>query len=479
MSRTDGLYSVVERQAVNRILRLAESGDKKRIVRAFKIAEKITPERHRHEVAFVRHKVEEDHPALDMAVHVTQGLSPKARERFVECFIINTMLRGSQKRTDFTQREGVPTPFTILVSPTMRCNLRCEGCFAGEYDRSSDMDVATFQSIVDQANEMGVYLITVLGGEPFFRRDLLDFYGANPDVYFQIYTNGTLLDEATLDRLAELGNIAPMLSLEGPRELTDARRGPGAYDTIVAAMDGLRERGLVFGYSATVTRRNWRTLVGDAFVDEMVARGAALAWNFLYMPVGVDPDVDLMLTAAERNEFRKGILRVRSTKALFPVDFWGDAPYVGGCIAAKHYIHINNDGWVEPCIFTHFATDNVHEVSLKEAFDSPYFREIRRRQPYNHNLLMPCMLIDNPRVAREIMAETGARPTHRGADSLITTLVDRIDDYAGEVERVYAPVWESIACGNDHGGQDVAAPDGVREGAQETTPETAPETVRV
>ena len=301
------------------------------------------------------------------------------------------------------------------------------------------MDIATLQRIVDQANEMGVYLITILGGEPFFREDLLDFYAANSDVYFHIYTNGTLLDDATLDQLAALGNVAPMLSIEGGRELTDARRGPGVFDQLMRAMDGLRERGMVFGYSATVTRHNWQTLVSDEFVDLMVEKGAMICWNFLYMPVGVDPDMSLMLTPTERNEFRLGIERVRNTKALFPVDFWGDAPWVKGCIAGKHYIHINNEGWVEPCIFTHFATDNVHDVSLKEAFSSPFFQEIRRRQPFNHNLLMPCMLIDNPQHSREIIAQTGAHPTHHGAETLITQLQADLDDYASEVDRVYQP----------------------------------------
>ncbi|HMK93438.1 MAG TPA: radical SAM protein, partial [Thermoleophilia bacterium] len=282
MSTTRGLYTAVQRRTINQILKLATSDDKGKIVKAFNLAAKITPETHRGELLFVRDKIIDDHPALNLARHVTHDLSPRARDRFVECFVINTMLRGSAKRNEFTQREGMPTPFTILISPTMRCNLTCDGCFAGEYDRDSDMDIATLQRIVDQANEMGVYLITILGGEPFFREDLLDFYERNPDVYFQIYTNGTLLDDDTLDRLAAMGNIAPMLSIEGDREMTDARRGPGVFDQLMIAMDGLRERGMVFGYSATVTRKNWQMLVGDEFTDLMVAKGAMICWNFLY-----------------------------------------------------------------------------------------------------------------------------------------------------------------------------------------------------
>jgi hypothetical protein len=152
-----------------------------------------------------------------------------------------------------------------------------------------------------------------------------------------------------------------------------------------------------------------------------------------------------MLTADERNEFRVGINRIRDTKALFPVDFWGDAPWVNGCIAGKHYMHINSGGWVEPCIFTHFATDNIRDVSLMEAFNSEFFKEIRRRQPFNHNLLMPCMWIDNPNQAREIVAATGAQPTHPGGDVMITDLQDELDEYARRVDRLYSPIWSCLS----------------------------------
>ena len=159
------------------------------------------------------------------------------------------------------------------------------------------------------------------------------------------------------------------------------------------------------------------------------------------MPVGGAPDVTLMPTPEERNQIRLGIERLRATKAMFPVDFWGDAPWIGGCIAGRHYMHVNNEGWVEPSIFCHFATDNISDMTLAEAFNSPYFREIRSRQPFNHNLYMPCMLIDNPNQSREIMATTGAHPTHDGAESLITTLCGALDQYSTGVARVYEQPW--------------------------------------
>jgi len=445
MSTTSGLYSMLQRRVVNEMLDLAGSGNKKHIVRAFKLAETITPNGYKGMVRHVRTKVEEDHPALLIARHVSKDLNPKCRDRFIECFVVNTLLRGVAKRREFmASAPDLWAPTVILMSPTMRCNLTCAGCFAAEYPPDKDLDPDLMQKIIDEGNEMGVYFFTLLGGEPFLYDGLLDLAAKNQHCYFQVYTNGTLLDEEIVDELAELGNVAPMLSLEGDEESTDARRGKGVYRQLLEVMDMLGERGVVFGYSATVTRHNWRMLISDEWVDPLVAKGAVVNWNFLYMPIGRHPDTSMMLTPEERNEFREGVLRIRNTKAIFPVDFWGDAPYVKGCIAGKHYMHINSEGWVEPCIFTHFATDNIHDTSLAEAFNSPYFREIRSRQPFSHNLLKPCMLIDNPDQSREIMALTGAQPTHPGAESLFTELRSDIDEYAAEVERVYGPVWSCM-----------------------------------
>jgi len=444
MSRTGGLYTAAQRQVINQMLKLAASDDKKKIVKAFNLAEKITPDQYKGSVRFVADKIEDDHPALLIAKHVTSKLSPRCRDAFIECLIVNTLLRGVDKRKKLIEETGNNAPTTILMSPTMRCNLSCEGCYASEYDIRHDLDRALMQKIVDEGNDMGVYLFTLLGGEPFMWEDLLDFARENKDAYFQVFTNGTLLDHDLIDELAEIGNIAPMLSLEGSPRLTDERRGEGVHEQVMEIMDHLGEAGVLFGYSCTVMRHNWQALVSDEFVDPLVAKGALLAWHFLYMPIGRDPDTSLMLTAEERNQFRVDIHRIRDTKPIFPIDFWGDAPWVNGCIAGKHYMHINSSGWVEPCIFTHFATDNIRDVSLMEAFNSPFFREIRRRQPFNHNLLMPCMWIDNPRCSREIMAVTGARPTHDGADVMLTDLQEELDRYSAEVDRVNGPAWHCM-----------------------------------
>ena len=434
----------MQRRIINQMLRLSTSDDKAKILRGFRLAELITPESHRASVRMIREMIQEDHPALQLSRHVATRLSPTCRERLIEALIVNTLLRGLAKRLDAAEQTGIIAPTTILFSPTMRCNLTCEGCYAAEYSPDGGMERELLQKIVNEGNDMGVYTFTFLGGEPFLYPELLDFARANRDSYFLVFSNGTLLDEAKITELAAIGNIAPMLSVEGSQELTDERRGPGVYARVMRAMDDLGQAGVPFGYSATVTRRNWDTLISDEFVDPLIEKGAVVGWHFLYMPVGREPNVELMPTPQEREEFRQGIVRLRNTKPFFPIDFWGDAPWVGGCIAGRHYVHINSEGWVEPCIFTHFATDNIRDTTLLEAFNSPFFQELRRRQPFNHNLLMPCMWLDNPECSREIISACGAHPTHDGADVMLTDLQKELDAYSAEAARVFNPVWSCM-----------------------------------
>jgi MoaA/NifB/PqqE/SkfB family radical SAM enzyme len=445
VSPRQSLSATLQRKSIDQVLRLATSEKKTNILLAARLFEKMTPAHRKTEVNWVIDQIRKETPALQITRRIARDLNPRVRRAAIESLVLNGMLRSSATRTAFTERTGVHTPLVLLISPTMRCNLRCEGCYAAGYSSAGEMSPELFQRIIDQANEIGIFVFTILGGEPFLRKDLLDVGAANPDSFFQVFTNGTMLKAASVSRLAEIGNMAPVISIEGDRRATDERRGEGVHDRTMATMEQLGKAGVAFGYSATVTRRNFRYLMSPGFFDVMIAKGAIMGWNFLYMPVGRDPDVSLMLTPAERNEFRENVLALRQTKPLASLDFWGDSVYVGGCIAGKWYAHVNSEGWLEPCIFAHFATHNLNECTLEEALTSDYFREIQKRQPFNHNLLMPCMLIDNPRQSREIMRTTGAMPTHAGAESLLEQLAPAIDEYAAEVERVYAPVWAGMA----------------------------------
>ena len=118
------------------------------------------------------------------------------------------------------------------------------------------------------------------------------------------------------------------------------------------------------------------------------------------------------------------------------------------CIAGgRKYFHINANGDIEPCVFCHFAVDNIRGTTIKEALKSPLFRTIRERQGGHENLLRPCMLIDHPEVGRELFASAGAYATHDGAAEIFTGLAGPLDDYAGRYAEIADQAWEKEFCG--------------------------------
>ena len=48
---------------------------------------------------------------------------------------------------------------------------------------------------IGEANDMGIYFFVITGGEPFVWPQLYDFLARHNDSFFQIYTNGTCIDE--------------------------------------------------------------------------------------------------------------------------------------------------------------------------------------------------------------------------------------------------------------------------------------------
>jgi len=440
-------YQRVKRYSVEKFtassLSLLANASKENLIRLTYLAEKIPQkESYREKIQWIRTLFQTDHPGLTIARRVLRETNPHHRKKLISNFIINQLLVGTNRRKAFEAEKGFHPPNAMLISPTMRCNLRCYGCYANAYSQE-DLPYEVIDRLVGECKEMGIHLVIMTGGEPFLREDLFDLFGKHGDTIFQIYTNGTLINEKMVERFVALGNVVPAISLEGFKEETDARRGKGQFDRILNVMDWLKEAGIFFAVSTTQTSKNTDILTSDAFIDFLVEKGCILLWNFHYVPVGKDPDLSLMATPEQRSQIRERLAYFRATKPMLFVDFWNDGCLTQGCIAAgKKYFHVNARGDVEPCIFCHFASDNIKEKSLMEALNSPLFREIRSRQPFSENLFRPCPIIDHPEQGKEIALQHAKYFTHEGAEQLFTEFAQAIDRYAKAYGEVAEAAWK-------------------------------------
>lgn len=422
---------------------LLANASEENLIRLTNLAEKIPQkESYQEKIRWIRTLFQTNHPGLAIAKRVLNETHPQHRKKIISNFIVGQLLVGTNHRKAFEAEKGFYPPDTMILSPTMRCNLNCFGCYAGSYPQE-DLPLEVIDRLVGECKEMGIRLVLMTGGEPFLRKDLFDVFEKHPDSIFQIYTNGSLIDEGMVERFVKLGNVVPAISLEGLREETDGRRGKGQFDRIVKVMGWLKQAGIFFAVSTTQTSKNTDTITSDEFIDFLIDKGCILLWNFHYMPIGRAPDLGLMTTPEQRNRTRERLSYFRATKPLLFVDFWNDGCLTQGCIAGgRKYFHVNARGDVEPCVFCHFASDNVKEKSLVEALNSPLFREFRSRQPFSENYFRNCPLIDHPEQGREFALKHAKYFTHEGAENLFTDFAPTIDAYSKAYGEIAEAAWK-------------------------------------
>lgn len=421
MGIKDTIEKGTKQAIINQVVNYLDKDPEKNVDKIFEIIKGLTKDEHSIEqIEFVHNYYKTNKPTNDFVQSILRNTDSKCLKKFFTNFFANANWYAGAKRAKYMEEEDTKIPFVMLISPSMRCPLHCKGCYASSFSKEDDIPEEEVDRIIGEARDLGIYYIIILGGEPFANSYLLDIYEKYNDVMFTPFTSGLLLSEETADRLKKCGNVVPMLSVEGSEKDTDARRGAGTYKKVMKSMDLLRERGILFGVSSAVTRANIDSVLSDEFTDMLIEKGSKMSWYFLFMPVnGEKEDFNMMLTAEQRDYLGKRSKEIRLKKPYFTIDFFNDAPYVGGCIAGKYYFHVNSKEDVEPCIFSHFSTVNLKGRHLIDAFRDPFFKKLRSIQPYNENMLRPCMMIDNTNVIIDVCKEVGAKPDDKGAEIML------------------------------------------------------------
>jgi len=306
----------------------------------------------------------------------------------------------------------------LFISVTNRCNLRCRQCYAAGWDRRSQLSEADIQKIIADSKREGTDIYTLLGGEPFTRRKmLLRLLAAHPDCLFLVNSNGTLISDSVATELSQFGNVVVHLSLEGNRELTDARRGDGVYARVLQAMDRLGARGVLFDTTIMVTRQNQEAITDIRFINELMYHGALAVWYTCYRPVGDEYDPSLIMSYNERVVFFEKVVALRNVLPVMLVDNQFDYGRFGGCFATMGLnTHVNSYGDVEPCPAMHYSTDNVIE-------DGRPISEILSQSVLLNNIKamhdrtrVRCPITDAPRELATALETAGARDSTGGQD---------------------------------------------------------------
>jgi len=324
-------------------------------------------------------------------------------------FFLKTV-RNQQKASKLREKlekEGTHVPPIIIFSITHKCNLNCKGCYEKSIRPAAKKELSDKQlrSIIKQSHDLGVSFFVIAGGEPFTRKYFFQITKEYQDMIFAIFTNGLLLTEETLKTIKRQKNVVPLISLEGCEEETDEVRGKGVYSRLEKTMKNLKQHGLFFGTSLTLTSKNFNTIMSEEFIQTLINLGCKFFLFAEYNPIKPGTE-NLMVKNAQRSEIMQRMKTFREKWPALFIAVPGDEEAIGGCLAAgRGFIHISAEGNVEPCPFAPYSDMNLNKVSLKEALNSEFLKKIRESHAQLHRTGGSCALWENREKVEAILKD--------------------------------------------------------------------------
>lgn len=244
-------------------------------------------------------------------------------------------------------KRGEHFPPFCFFAITGKCSLRCAGCWI---DDRNEISPELLDAAIKSAAAQAVYFHTLLGGEPLLYPDLWKLIARHQKCYFQIITSGQTLDENTSDEIRKLGNVTPLISIDGFEQANDARRGAGTFTKAISACATLQQKKILYGVACVVTSENLEDVVTADFVQRFIDLGAMYLWFYVFRPVGASPSPQLALSAAQLITLRTRLLQLRRQMPIILIDTYWDAKGRAVCPAARGMgYHIGPSGGIEPC----------------------------------------------------------------------------------------------------------------------------------
>lgn len=348
---------------------------------------------------------------MKVTARVMRGTTP----RLLWKFAYNFGLRNVRNMSAFSRRmkEGKPFfPAFMMISVTEACNLACSGCWVSKGGKKS-LTTEQLDGIISQAKSQGSYFFGILGGEPLMYRGLFDVLAKHPDCYFQLFTNATLITPKLAETMKRLGNVTPLISIEGLREESDRRRGSDdVYERTLNGLRTCRKAKLIFGVAASICKSNFDELVSRQHLENMAHEGAAFLWYYIYRPVGADAHPEKALSKEQIRQLRQFIVEQRRNAPLIIIDVYWGADGKALCPAATGMSHhVSPSGFVEFCPPLQMAVEQLDARAsnlVSICNNSRFLADLRQMTASTSR---GCILLEDPEKLADFLVEHHAIDT--------------------------------------------------------------------
>ncbi len=284
---------------------------------------------------------------------------------------------------------------------TERCNLRCNHCYQEDYNgaelsHEQLLGILTqYQDFLQEPTTQGQSAmrvhITVTGGEPFVRRELmtlLKLFAEQRHLFsFAILTNGTFITEKIAAQLSELAPRFVQVSLEGGPETHDRIRGQGNFEQVAVAIRHLVKAKVTTSISFTAHQGNFREFPQVAQLGRKL--GVRRIWSDRLIPCGSGLDM-AVLSPAETKEYVDLMAQSHRKMARWrwfhgsEVGVWRALQFLGAekrpyrCTAGDTLITVQPNGNLLSCRRMPIVVGNLLETPLRTLYqESELFQSLR------------------------------------------------------------------------------------------------------
>ena len=332
-------------------------------------------------------------------------------KRLLLKFAYNFGWRGMRSVQRFKKglKKGEYFPPFLYVSVLNSCNLRCQGCWVDVAAKQEKIEPEQLHRLIREASEAGNSFFGILGGEPFMYKGLLDILAEHQDCYFQIFTNGQFITDEVAKKMREMGNVTPLISIEGTELVSDERRGKKeVYSKSMQGVLNCVENKLLTGVATSLCQTNFDDLLQERWLDKLIDLGVMYAWYHTYRPVGPEPNEQLCLTPEQQIKVRKFVVNMRDEKPIAIIDAYYMDDGQALCPAATGISHhISPWGAIEPCPIIQFAKENINdERHIRDVFvESEYLKDFRKM---SSETTRGCIMLERPDKVKEFVEKHDA-----------------------------------------------------------------------
>ena len=264
---------------------------------------------------------------------------------------------------------------------THKCNLRCIHCYQEDY--RNDLN---FQQIKKIFLDYTEYIknnnfkghINITGGEPFLHPDFFNIISLFDDhnISFGILTNGTLLNESIVKKLAIYKNLSfVQISLDGTKRIHDNIRGKGNFKKALKGLGLLNKYNIQSMVAFTAHKKNVYKL--KSVIKLVKRKKVKVFWADRLIPTDTYENILsndeffkmsrlLYKESLKAEKSKRCVTEIRVNRALM---FLGGANTIYHCAAGITLLTILANGDLLPCRRLPIVIGNTLDKSITQLYD--------------------------------------------------------------------------------------------------------------